>query len=176
MKCSFSNGCPEQFKSRHSAFELIFLCVECNINEYVHTFTPTVQFKCACDSCGNDNKQWLRQEELSGNIRENSAWLAFQALKQMPLPQQRIRNFSNRFQIFARHQYFVVYEKHLMLFSFESQRETKRMIALRVFEVHISYVQLEIQEQFSTEKLSAGVLVVFCQIMINILWSQNGYL
>ena len=111
--CGFSDGCPEQFKSRHSAFEMTFLCVECNLSEYVHTFAPTAQFKCACDSCGNDNKQWLRQEELSGNIRASSAWLAFVALKQMPSPQQRNRNSSLRFQISARHQYFVAYEVSL---------------------------------------------------------------
>ena len=86
------------------------LCGDCNIGEVLHTFAPTAQFKCCCDSCGNDTKSWLRKQELSGNIRVTNAWSAFKELHaNMGQPKERNRHTSFRFQLSARYHYFVVY-------------------------------------------------------------------
>ncbi len=101
----FTDGCEEQFKSRHSAYEMTHLCGDCNIGEVLHAFAPTAQFKCC-----NDTKSWLRKQELSGNIRVTDAWSAFKELHaNMGQPEKRNRHTSFRFQLSARHHYFVVY-------------------------------------------------------------------
>ena len=52
----------------------------------------------------------VETSRTKGNIRASSAWLAFLALQDMPPPHQKIRSCTDRFQISARHQYFVAYE------------------------------------------------------------------
>jgi hypothetical protein len=80
------------------------------MGEVLHTFAPTAQFKCCCDSCGNDTKSWLRKQELSGNIRVTNAWSAFKEMHaNMGQPGKRNRHTSFRFQLSARYHYFVVY-------------------------------------------------------------------
>ena len=81
------------------------LCGDFNIGEVLHAFAPTAQFKCC-----NDTKSWLRKQELSGNIRVTDAWSAFKELHaNMGQPEKRNRHTSFRFQLSARHHYFVVY-------------------------------------------------------------------
>ena len=63
---SLSDGCAEQYKSRHTAYEFVYLCRDLDIDKCVHTFAPTSQFKCVCDSGSNDSKVYVRKNEIAG--------------------------------------------------------------------------------------------------------------
>ena len=68
--CSLTDGCAEQYKSRHAAYEYTFLCSDYPfLMEYVQTFAPTAQFKCCCDCCGNDTKLFVHRGEINGQVR-----------------------------------------------------------------------------------------------------------
>jgi hypothetical protein len=116
----FSDGCAEQFKSRHTAYEMTYLCKTPGVKieeEYIHTFAPTSQFKCCCDSAGNDDKVEIRRLEVSGQVRATNAWEVCCALRDhMPPPLNGGTNaMSDRFHIHRRFQRYVAREDKLTL-------------------------------------------------------------
>jgi hypothetical protein len=84
-----SNGCKEQFKSSYTAYEMTHFCEMFKIDEYNHTFAPTAQIKCCCDSAGNDTKTFTRGSEHDGTIwrglpvRSTDAWEVFEFLDEV---------------------------------------------------------------------------------------------
>ena len=92
----------------HAAYEMTHYCNDFpHLISYIHVYAPTAQFKCCCDSCGNDTKMCMRRLERSGVVRATNAWEVFQSLKmQMPLPSAK-KDITKRFHISKRHQRFV---------------------------------------------------------------------
>jgi hypothetical protein len=84
----FSDGCPEQYKSKYFVEELTHMCQRCGwIAEFVHTYAPTAGFKCCCDAAGNDTKSFMRKAEQAGKVRASDAFKVFRFLdKHMPQP------------------------------------------------------------------------------------------
>jgi hypothetical protein len=79
--------------------------------EYIHTFAPTAQFKCCCDSSGNDTKAFARREEVAQNLRATNAWELFQYLDQnMPQPAGYDGTQKKQFQLTERFHRYVVHE------------------------------------------------------------------
>ena len=70
-----------------------------NINEIVHTFAPTAQFKCCCDSAGNDTKAYMKRAERNGTARANSGGEVFKHLYHMPQPDDRNKEKSSQCKI-----------------------------------------------------------------------------
>ena len=109
----FSDGCAEQYKSSHAAFEMTFLLKELKITEILHTYAPTAQFKCCCDSAGSDTKSYIRKAEIAGNIRANSAWEVCMYLHEhMPKPDVLLNQLS-QFQINERRNLYVIRHQDL---------------------------------------------------------------
>ena len=59
---------------------MTYFCELFNLSEYVHTYAPTGQFKCCCDSAGNDTKAFMRRNEIDGKVRATNAWDVFRFL------------------------------------------------------------------------------------------------
>jgi hypothetical protein len=128
----FSDGCAEQYKSSHAAHEMTFLRAEVNINEIIHTFAPTAQFKCCCDSAGSDTKTFMRRAEQASKVRANNSWQVFKYLHDnMPKPNPS-QNRQSQFKITERHNYYVIREKDLTAEMQEwRQRADHNVIFLR---------------------------------------------
>jgi hypothetical protein len=109
----FSDGCAEQYKSSYAAHELTIVLKELlNVHEIVHTFAPTAQFKCCCDSAGNDTKAYMKRAERNGSARANSGWEVFKHVFHMPQPKEN-NGKTTQFKISKRSNRFVVKEQHL---------------------------------------------------------------
>ena len=108
-----SDGCAEQYKSKFTAYEMTYFCANNNIDEMVHTYAPTAQFKCCCDSAGNDTKMFMKRAERAENVRATNGWEVFKYLHtNMPEPLQKKKN-KLQFQLDHRHQLYVIKEEHL---------------------------------------------------------------
>ena len=107
----FSDGCAEQYKSSHAAHEMTFLRAETNIQEIIHTYAPTAQFKCCCDSAGSDTKTFMKRAERNGQVRATTSWEVFVYLHaNMPKPNPA-QNRLSQFKITDRNNYYVVREQ-----------------------------------------------------------------
>jgi hypothetical protein len=90
---------------------MTFYCEEWGVDEYVHTFAPTGNFKCCCDSVGNDAKRFLHESETRAWCRCIDAWECFDyCYKKMPPPRGDVQ-LTKQFQITARHHRFVCYKR-----------------------------------------------------------------
>jgi hypothetical protein len=106
-----SDGCTGQFKSRFAAYEMTYYCERFNLVEYIHTYAPTGNFKCCCDSCGNDTKWFLGREEIAGNCRLTDAWQVFCHVdKHMQVPADSL---GRQFHLRARKQRFAANEEQI---------------------------------------------------------------
>lgn len=52
----YTDGCPNQYKSRRNAVMVGTLCDEEGLEEYLHHFAPTASFKTIVDAFGSDTK------------------------------------------------------------------------------------------------------------------------
>ena len=79
-----------------------------DIEECVHTYAPTGQFKCCCDACGNDTKWFMRPDEQACKVRAGNGFKVFMYLhKNMPPPVPSTAD-STRFHLSRRLQRYVV--------------------------------------------------------------------
>ena len=102
----FSDGCAEQYKSS----QMTFIRGETNIQEIIHTYAPTAQFKCCCDSAGSDTKSFMRRAEQNDQVRATNAWEVFAYLHDnMPKPNLS-QNRLYQFKITDRNNYYVLRE------------------------------------------------------------------
>ena len=126
----FSDGCAEQYKSSHAAHEMTFLRAETNINEIIHTYAPTAQFKCCCDSAGSDTKTFMRRAEKAGQVRANNTWEVFVYLHDnMPQPDPN-HNRQSQFKITARNNFYVAREAELTQEMQEWRQKTDNNIVI----------------------------------------------
>jgi hypothetical protein len=106
-----SDGCAEQYKSKYAKFEHTSYCTQFNLERLIWTHAPTAQFKCCCDSCGNDTKVWLRKEVRTKGQDLTNAWECFKHIdKHMPQPRQDTlseQGESKQWKISARHHLFL---------------------------------------------------------------------
>ena len=92
---------------------MTFLRAETNINEIIHTYAPTAQFKCCCDSAGSDTKSFMKRAEKAGQVRANTTWDVFVYLHgHMPKPDPRQSRLS-QFKITERNNFYVVRQQEL---------------------------------------------------------------
>ena len=80
-----------------------------DIEECVHTYAPTGQFKCCCDACGNDTKWFMRPDEQACKVRAGNGFKVFMYLhKNMPPPVPSTADSPLRFHLSGWLQRYVV--------------------------------------------------------------------
>jgi hypothetical protein len=110
----YSDGCPEQYKSKYASYEMTYICRDLGIDSYFKCYPPTAQFKGPSDSSGNDTKIKLSRMENAGTVRCTNAWDCFLALEKfMPPPINHDNDYKMLFHIRARHHRYVVKEDHM---------------------------------------------------------------
>lgn len=55
----YTDGCPDQYKSRRNAVKVGRLCDEEGLEEYLHYFASTASFKTNVDAFGSDTKTYI---------------------------------------------------------------------------------------------------------------------
>ena len=109
-----SDGCGGQFKSKFTAYEMTHYCERFCVEEYSHTFAPTGNFKCMCDSRGNDTKLFMYRSERDSMCRCTNAWEVFCWLDEnMPAPAHSTTSTSKQFQLSASYQCYVTREDQM---------------------------------------------------------------
>lgn len=91
----YTDGCPDQYKSRKNAVMVGRLCDEEGLDEYLHHFAPTASFKTNVDAFGSDTKSYIAAGERREVFRCNNAEDVFNECREN-MPQPRIVSDSNR--------------------------------------------------------------------------------
>ena len=74
-------------------FSMTSYCDEFNVDNLIHTFASTSNFKCCCDACGADTKRWYRKAEMDEKDRCSDALQCYLLLaNHMPQPRQSREN------------------------------------------------------------------------------------
>lgn len=90
----YTDGCPDQYKSRRNAVMVGTLCDEEGLEEYLHHFAPTASFKTNVDAFGSDTKTYIATGERRETFRCTNAEEVFMQCRNMPPP--RLASDSNR--------------------------------------------------------------------------------
>ena len=69
----YTDGCPDQYKSRRNAIMVARVCDELGLDEYLHHFAPTASFKTNVDAFGGDTKTFIAKGERRENFRCKTA-------------------------------------------------------------------------------------------------------
>jgi hypothetical protein len=81
-----SDGCAEQYKSKHTKFESTLVCSKFNLKSLISTHATTANFKGCVDSTGSDTKVWLRKQVRTLSLTITDAWEVFKHIQRMPQP------------------------------------------------------------------------------------------
>jgi hypothetical protein len=90
----YTDGCPDQYKSRLWALMIGLICDLHDLEEYLHYYAHTACFKTNIDSFGSDTKTFVKWQELRELCRLLNAEDVYNECKKMPAP--RIVTDSNR--------------------------------------------------------------------------------
>jgi hypothetical protein len=91
----YTDGCPDQYKSRRNAVMVARLCDELGLEEYLHHFAPTASFKTNVDAFGGDTKFYVTKQERRELFRCQTAEDVYLQCRD-GMPQPRIVNDENR--------------------------------------------------------------------------------
>lgn len=91
----YTDGCPDQYKSRRNAVMVGRLCDEEGLEEYLHYFAPTASFKTNIDAFGSDTKTYIAKGERRETFRCLNAEDVFKQCRDS-MPQPRIVSDANR--------------------------------------------------------------------------------
>jgi hypothetical protein len=90
----YTDGCPDQYKSRLNALVVGEFCDKNDLEEYIHVFAPTARFKTNVDAFGSDTKTYIAVGERRETFRCPTAEDVYRQCKEMPQP--RISTDLNR--------------------------------------------------------------------------------
>jgi hypothetical protein len=108
----YTDGCPDQCKSRLNAIMVGSFCDSFRLEEYIHHFAPTASFKTNVDAFGSDTKTYIADGERKEKFRCPTAEDVYkQCRDHMPPP--RVVTDENREleKCDERHQVYLVDEK-----------------------------------------------------------------
>jgi hypothetical protein len=91
----YTDGCPDQYKSRRNAIMVARLCDELGLEEYLHHFAPTASFKTNVDAFGGDTKSYITKGERRELFRCQTAEDMYLQCRD-GMPQPRIVSDENR--------------------------------------------------------------------------------
>ena len=104
----YSDGCSGQFKNRNSAVFLSTLCDEIGLDNVVHTYAPTANFKCLVDSSGADTKRVYRDyEKDSGEDHCGNGYMVYKMLVERMGPPSPATASSGLMHIDRREHYYL---------------------------------------------------------------------
>ena len=90
----YTDGCPDQYKSRRNALIVGEFCDKNDLEEYIHVFAPTASFKTNVDAFGSDTKTYITVGERRETFRCPAAEDVYRQCKEMLQP--RIATDLNR--------------------------------------------------------------------------------
>ena len=103
----YTDGCPDQYKSRRNAIMVARVCDELGLDEYLHYFAPTASFKTNVDAFGGDTKTFIAKGERRENFRCKTAEDVYLECKNnMPQPRKvsdenrELENCDERIQVY----------------------------------------------------------------------------
>ena len=91
----YTDGCPDQYKSRKNAVMVGRLCDEEGLDVYLHHFAPTASFKTIVDAFGSDTKTYIAAGERRETFRCRHAEDVFKECRD-GMPQPRILSDTAR--------------------------------------------------------------------------------
>ena len=91
----YTDGCPDQYKSRLNAIMVGGFCDSFGLEEYLHHFAPTASFKTKIDAFGSDTKTYIADGERKEKFRCPTAEDVYKQCRDH-MPQPRMVTDSNR--------------------------------------------------------------------------------
>ena len=171
MVFSFSDGSPYQYKTRYNAAYIGEICDKFNLNNTVHTFAPTANFKCCVDSAGADTKKEYKDYESKG-VGEHcyNAYMVYKMLSERMRAPEVGPQAVGSMQVAARHFRYLchpdqlVHTKHLKIIMPDPHVIVYDSVRFRA-EHEVNYLTgIRSQFQIRSQRQESGdEIVVYCR-------------